>query len=82
MDYVEIMQEMLMYIDINIKEKLNVEKLTARADFCIKTKTKEGENSKAIPKFWHDYCTDGRQEKLHKELFLKSHEEYGACFPE
>jgi AraC family transcriptional regulator len=52
------------------------------AGFAIKTKTKDGENTKAIPKFWRDYCNDGRQEKLHKESFFKSHEEYGACFPE
>jgi len=52
------------------------------AGFANKTKTKEEEYFKAIPKFWHDYCTDGRQEKLHRELFLKGHEEYGACFPE
>ncbi|MCL1812732.1 MAG: AraC family transcriptional regulator [Treponema sp.] len=52
------------------------------AGFSIKTKTKDGENFKAIPQFWQDYCTDGRQEKIHKESFLKSREEYGACFPE
>ena len=52
------------------------------AGFAIKTKTKDGENLKAIPEFWHDYCFAGRQEKIHKEAFVKSHEEYGACFPE
>ena len=52
------------------------------AGFAIKTKTKDGENMKVIPQFWHDYCTGGRQAKIHEELFLKSHEEYGACFPE
>ena len=48
------------------------------AGFAFKTKTKNGEHIKAVPKFWHNYYTDGRQEKLHNELFLKSHEEYGA----
>jgi len=52
------------------------------AGFAFKTKTKNGEHVKAVPKFWDNYCADGRQEKLHKELFLKSHEEYGASFPE
>jgi AraC family transcriptional regulator len=52
------------------------------AGFAIKTKAKNGENSKPIPKFWHDFCTDGRQEKLHKESFLKNHDEFGVCFPE
>jgi len=52
------------------------------AGFPNKTKTNEGEYFKDIPKFWHDYRADGRQEKLHKELFLKSHKEYGACFTE
>ena len=51
------------------------------AGYAIKTKTKGGEYVKALSKFWRDYCADGRQEKLHNELFLKSHEEYGASFP-
>jgi len=52
------------------------------AGFEIKTRSKGGENYKAIPKFWQDYMADGRMEKLHGESFLKSHTEYGACFPE
>jgi len=52
------------------------------AGFTIKTKTKDGENLKEIPKFWRDYAFNGRQKKIHKESFLKSHDEYGACFPE
>ncbi|GHV03477.1 AraC family transcriptional regulator [Spirochaetia bacterium] len=52
------------------------------AGFAIKTRSKDGENFKAIPQFWTEYMTDGRCEKLHREAFLKSHEEYGACFPE
>jgi len=52
------------------------------AGFDIKTRAKDRENNKAIPKFWYDYLNDGRQDKLHKESFLKSNEEYGACFPE
>jgi len=33
LDYIDILQEMLRYIDANIKEKLSVEKLAARAGF-------------------------------------------------
>jgi AraC family transcriptional regulator len=51
------------------------------AGFAVKTRTKDGENSKEIPKFWQDYLTDGRMKKLHGESFLKNHAEYGACFP-
>ena len=52
------------------------------AGFALKTKAKDGENRAEIPKFWQAYMTDGRMEKLHSESFLKSHAEYGACFPE
>ena len=52
------------------------------AGFMLKSKTKDGENLKEIPKFWYDYVFNGRQEKIHKEFFIKSHDEYGACFPE
>ena len=51
------------------------------AGLAIKTKTKDGENNKAIPQFWQDYMTDGRCKKLHGESFVKDHSEYGACFP-
>ncbi|MDR2941750.1 MAG: helix-turn-helix domain-containing protein [Treponema sp.] len=33
MDYIDILQEMLRYVDTHIKEELNVEKLAARAGF-------------------------------------------------
>ena len=52
------------------------------AGFSLKTRSTNGENFKAIPEFWNDYITGGRMEKLHKESFVKSHDEYGACFPE
>jgi AraC family transcriptional regulator len=52
------------------------------AGFVLKTKTKDGENLMAIPKFWSELMADGRHEKLHSESFLKSHTDYGACFPE
>ena len=52
------------------------------AGFALKTRSKEGENNKAIPEFWRAYMSDGRQKKLHGESFLESHTEYGACFPE
>ena len=52
------------------------------AGFALNTRTKGGENKKAIPQFWTDYLTDGRMKKLHGESFLKGHAEYGACFAE
>ncbi|GHT91972.1 hypothetical protein FACS1894140_3340 [Spirochaetia bacterium] len=52
------------------------------AGFAIRTRSKDGENFKAIPRFWSEYMAHGRCEKLHKEAFLKSHEEYGACLSE
>lgn len=52
------------------------------AGFVLKTSTEDGENSKEIPAFWNDYMHSGKMEKLHKEGFLKKHDEYGVCFPE
>ncbi|GHV45788.1 hypothetical protein AGMMS49546_32460 [Spirochaetia bacterium] len=52
------------------------------AGYVINTTGRDGENFKAIPQFWADYVSDGRMEKLHGEGFIKSHTEYGACFPE
>ncbi|GHT79751.1 hypothetical protein FACS1894130_09450 [Spirochaetia bacterium] len=52
------------------------------AGYILNTTGKNGENFKAIPQFWADYLANGRMEKLHGEGFLKSHTEYGACFPE
>jgi len=48
--------------------------------FAFKTTGKE--SSTSVPDFWLKYLTDGRMEKLHSENFVKSHAEYGACFPE
>jgi len=50
------------------------------AGYSIRTTNVEGQNSKEIPAFWQTYMNDGRCEKMHKETFLKSHAEYGACF--
>lgn len=50
--------------------------------FTMKTTTKDNENTSAIPAFWTEYLTDGRMERLHNEDCIKSHTEYGACFPE
>jgi AraC family transcriptional regulator len=50
------------------------------AGFALKTRTKNGENKREIPKFWQAYTSDGRMEKLHSESFVKSHTEYGVCF--
>jgi AraC family transcriptional regulator len=50
------------------------------AGYSIRTTNAEGQNSTEIPAFWGAYMSDGRCEKMHKEGFLKSHAEYGACF--
>jgi AraC family transcriptional regulator len=52
------------------------------AGFVLKTRTTDGENYKEIPKFWGEYFSTGKHEKLHSESFLSSCVEYGACFPE
>ena len=52
------------------------------AGLKLKTRTKNGENTKAIPGFWTKCFTDGSHEKLHGEKFVKDHADYGACFPE
>jgi AraC family transcriptional regulator len=51
------------------------------AGFAIRTNSKDGENLNACPNLWKEYVYEGRQKKLHSELFIKSHAEYGACFP-
>lgn len=51
------------------------------AGYKLRTTAEGGENSKKIPAFWNAYMADGRCEKLHGEGFVKSHAEYGACFP-
>ena len=38
-----------------------------------------GTHNNEIPKFWFDYLNDGSMERLHAELFLKDHTEYGVC---
>ena len=50
------------------------------AGFAVKIKNKE--YTEAFINFWQEYTIDGRQKRLHSESFLKSHVEYGACFPE
>jgi AraC family transcriptional regulator len=50
------------------------------AGFAVKVKNKE--YTEAFTNLWQEYAFDGRQKRLHGESFLKSHVEYGACFPE
>lgn len=52
------------------------------AGFSLKTTMEDHKNKQAVPAFWEAYMTDGRMEKLHREPFVKSHSEYGACFSE
>lgn len=52
------------------------------AGFALKTTMTENRDNQSIPSFWTAYMRDGRMEKLHAESFVKSHAEYGACFPE
>ncbi|MDR2941749.1 MAG: GyrI-like domain-containing protein [Treponema sp.] len=49
------------------------------AGFVLKTNN-NGENKKAIPKFWQEYISSGKMRKLHGETFIKNHAEYGVCF--
>ncbi|MDR1693351.1 MAG: AraC family transcriptional regulator [Oscillospiraceae bacterium] len=51
------------------------------AGYSINTTSEGGVNSTEIPAFWQRYVQGGQCEKLHGEMFLKSHAEYGACFP-
>lgn len=67
---------------IVLEPKFVVRPAVKLAGFAIQTKSEGGENSKVIPEFWRAYMTDGRVERLHKESFVKIHDEYGACFPE
>jgi AraC family transcriptional regulator len=52
------------------------------AGYALKTSSRNGENYKAIPQFWGEYMNNGRMQKLHGEDFVKTHAEYGVCFPE
>jgi AraC family transcriptional regulator len=65
---------------IVMEPKMLKRKAIKLAGFALTTRTRDGENQREIPKFWQDYMSDGRMEKLHGESFLKSHVEYGACF--
>ena len=52
------------------------------AGYALKTKNDSETNNRDIPAFWTAYMTDGSAERLHKADFVKSHDEYGACFAE
>ena len=52
------------------------------AGYVLRTINDKDSSSTAIPKFWTEYMTSGKMQKLHGEPFVKRHEEYGACFPE
>ncbi len=54
---------------------------TLLAGYTIRSTNTEGNNNKEIPAFWQAYLSDGRMEALHDQPFVKSHAEYGACFP-
>ncbi|MDR2186322.1 MAG: GyrI-like domain-containing protein [Treponema sp.] len=51
------------------------------AGLVCATTTRYGENYRDIPKFWQDYLQSGAMQRLHNEAFVKSHTEYGVCFP-
>lgn len=51
------------------------------AGYVLHTTDQNGQNNIEIPAFWTDYLRDGRAKKLHRESFIKSHDEYGVCFP-
>jgi AraC family transcriptional regulator len=50
------------------------------AGFAVKVKNKE--YMEAFTNLWQEYASNGSQNKLHGESFIKNHVEYGACFPE
>ena len=79
-----ILQKTKQYVNggIVMEPKLVKKEAVKIAGFAIKTTSKDGENLENLPKFWHDYIFNGRQEKIHKETFVKKHDEYGVCFPE
>jgi AraC family transcriptional regulator len=66
---------------IIMEPKMIKKEAVALAGFAVKTTMRDGKNKMEIPKFWQEYLHDGRCQKLHGESFLKSHAEYGACFP-
>lgn len=49
--------------------------------YSIITKNVEGENNTDIARFWNEYMSDGRMEKLHSQEFVSNQAEYGACLP-
>ena len=51
------------------------------AGYALETSSRNGENTKAVPRFWEAYMSDGRMKKLHAGSFVKNHDEYGVCFP-
>lgn len=67
---------------ISLEPKFTTLPAVRLAGYVMKTTNENGENNAAIPAFWVDYLRNGRMKKLHEEPFLKSHAEYGACFPE
>jgi AraC family transcriptional regulator len=52
------------------------------AGFVCSTTTRFGENFTAVPKFWREYMSDGRMERLRHEGFITSTAHYGVSFPE
>jgi AraC family transcriptional regulator len=52
------------------------------AGLVYNTTTRYGENFQSIPKFWKDYISSGKMQKLHNERFVKDHVEYGIYFRE
>ena len=52
------------------------------AGYRLVTTNDDGASKREIPAFWSAYLADGRMERLHGMDFVKSHDEYGACFAE
>lgn len=71
----EIKGEILMEPRIIRKDGMNL------VGYSITTKNVDGQNNKDIVKFWNEYMTDGRMEKLHSQKFVKNQSEFGACLP-
>ena len=65
---------------IVMEPKMIIKSAVKLVGFAVKVKNKE--YMEAFTNLWQEYASNGKQEKLHGESFIKSHVEYGACFPE
>jgi len=77
-----ILEKAKQYINggIVMEPKIVMKKAVRLAGFVLKTTANNGEHKKAIPKFWQEYISSGKMDKLRGEAFIKNLSEYGAYF--